>query len=205
MDLKIKKITVGDYRTNCYVLTKGSDLAIVDPGSDAEKIRAELTTYGTNFCYRYLLVTHAHHDHFTAVPEIIDSHPEFSVVAGEKEQGVFQELEWQEKYEGIKLPKIKVDCWITEKNQLEFGDSIIRVLETPGHTPGGIVFLIGNYLFSGDTLFYHTVGRTDLPGGDSKQLSDSLRKLLDLDEKIIVYPGHGKPTTIGEERGYYSL
>lgn len=202
MDLKIEKIKVGHYRTNCYILTSGADLAILDPGSEAEKILRLLKNYEQYSC-RYLLITHGHHDHFSAAAEIIRSYPDCLVVAGKKEQALFSELEWQERYDGLKIPRIKVDCWVGDKDRLDFGKSTLSVLETPGHTPGGIAFLAERYLFSGDTLFYHTVGRTDFPGGDASQLEESLRKLLALDPEVAVHPGHGRATTIEEERRFF--
>lgn len=202
MGLKIEKIKVGEYRTNCYVLTSGADLAVLDPGSETEKIISSLREYD-QYRFRYILITHGHHDHFSAATEIVRLHPEFLTVVGKKEESLLGELKWQEKYEDIKIPEISIDRWVGDGDQLDFGNSNLKVLETPGHTPGGIAFLIDDDLFSGDTLFYHTVGRTDFPGGDANCLEKSLKKLLDLDEKVTVYPGHGKMSTIGEERQFF--
>ena len=106
--------------------------------------------------------------------------------------------------EGVENPKITAT--LSDAGELTLGNQVIKVIETPGHTPGGVCYLIGDCLFSGDTLFHGTIGRTDLPGGSFQQIKHSVKDVLfALDENIKVYPGHGEPTSIGYEKKFNDI
>jgi len=222
-DLKIKKIVVGPVETNCYLLVSDNELAVVDPGDDADKIISEIEktlhysrspmsfprkreaqriNSGGNpdlqIIPKYILLTHGHFDHIMAVNELKKKY-RFEVVIGEKDKDI-SGMNFQI---GVQAPEIKADILVSaEGDTLCIGREKIQVIETPGHTSGSVSYLIQDNLFSGDTLFYHTHGRTDLPSGSEEEMKRSLEKLLKLDENIKVFPGHGRETTIQEERGY---
>jgi len=201
MDLDIIKIMVGPFEENSwYVVENTSGAAVlIDPGDDPERIREAMRSTGT--APEAIINTHAHLDHIGGVKALqdeynlafylheddeflIDLYPEHAELFGVKVQGIPQ-----------------VTHRIGDEDRLGFGELTVQVLHTPGHSPGGISLLVDNHLFSGDTLFAGSIGRTDLPGGDYDTLIHSIRtKLLPLDDDIRVHPGHGADTTIGEER-----
>ncbi len=200
--MKVKKTIVGPVETNCYLVLSGDELAIVDPGSEAEKIITEVEKLG-KVEYKYILLTHGHFDHIMAVNELkekynrLPARQEFKIVISEKDKNVRslnKEIE-------VEMPDIKPDILVpAEGATLCIGKKEIKIIETPGHTKGSVSYLIGSDLFSGDTLFCHNHGRTDLLGGSDEDMKESLEKLLKLNKDIKVYPGHGPETTIREER-----
>ncbi|MDO8507320.1 MAG: MBL fold metallo-hydrolase [bacterium] len=195
--MDIKRIVVGPIEVNCYLFVSGIELAVVDPGDEAEKIIEEIGKLG-KVDYKYVLLTHGHYDHVMAVNELKDKYG-FKVVIGEKDA----DISGMNAQIGVQTPKTKVDITVKDGQVLDFGGQRIQVLETPGHTIGSVSYLIGTDLFSGDTLFRHTHGRTDLPGGSDEDMGDSLEKLLKLNEKINIHPGHGEETTVEEEREFF--
>lgn len=195
--MDIRKIVVGPVQTNCYLVVSDKELVIVDPGDEAEKIISDIEGLG-KVNYKYILLTHGHYDHVMAVNELQNRY-KFKIVIGKKDKDI-SEINAQI---GVQVPDIKADILLKDGQVLDFGGEEIQVLETPGHTRGGVSYLVGNSLFSGDTLFHVSYGRTDLPGGSDDDMKKSLEKLLKLDENVKVFPGHGQETTIGAERGLY--
>lgn len=187
MRIQVKCYPYGIYGENTYVVTDDSAgyKAVIDPGYYSPEVRDEIEG-GTNL--KYLLLTHAHHDHFSAVQEYLDEYPDAVFAAPAKEKGLMDSC-----------PKPHI--WLTESDIINLGSTELRVIETPGHTAGGICFATDKEIFTGDTLFRLSVGRTDLPTGDWDTLVASIKdKLYILDEDLTVYPGHGVPTTIGFEK-----
>ncbi|MDD3481020.1 MAG: MBL fold metallo-hydrolase [Patescibacteria group bacterium] len=201
MDLKTLK--VGELPTNCYIGVLGNgDAFVVDPGDEAARIIEELEkTKGINL--RYVLLTHGHYDHVLAVDDLAIKYPQASVVIHEEDIKLFQELSAQGIFvkKILHNPKAEVVA-VSEGSTLKFGDEIIKIIHTPGHTKGSVCYYLGDTLFSGDTLFYHTYGRIDLPWSDPGSMKESIDKLLHLPDKTRVLPGHGKETTIGEEQKF---
>ncbi len=201
MDINIKKLVVGPIGTNCYIasLLDGETL-IVDPGDESERIIAELNKI-ENMKLKYILLTHGHFDHLMGVDGLKKEFPDTKVYIGVDDIELVKDMAGQSKIWGEEIPDIKTELnGIAEKDELIFGKYRIKVIATPGHTIGGVCYLVDNSLFSGDTLFYHTYGRLDLPYSSPKEMGESLSKLLSLDGKIRVYPGHMRETTIEEER-----
>lgn len=179
--MKIKRIVVGGLQANCYVLQSEKDAIIVDPGGEAEKIAGAVQ----NLTTKMILVTHGHFDHIGALHRIKQ------IV---KAEAAIHPQDWCPGFD-IKL----VDGQI-----IEFGAETLKVIHTPGHTPGGCCFLIGLHLLSGDTLFPNGPGNTMFPGGDEQAILRSIRdRLMPLPDDTRVYPGHGAGTTIGKERALY--
>jgi glyoxylase-like metal-dependent hydrolase (beta-lactamase superfamily II) len=208
----IERLVVGPYQTNCYILGEEATQSawIIDPGAEAASIIEVLKS--RNVYPGSVLLTHGHWDHITALPELVQEYPNLEIVVGADDA----------KYLGAKgRDNIIRDCpdrtflqefdkafskmpepSILLREETELQDCNLRVILTPGHTPGGVCYYSerGNFLFSGDTLFAHSIGRTDLAGGSTSDLITSCRKLMELDDDVAVLPGHGPQTTIYEER-----
>jgi len=172
---------------------------LIDPGSEPERLLHEISSMKCKLLA--ILCTHGHIDHIGGVSEIkTNTSVPFYIHKGD-ENLVKSSAEYS-KYFGLPPSKEpQIDEFLTSQNNLTFGEIDIKVIETPGHTPGGVCFLIDKYLFTGDTLFKSSIGRTDLPGGNYEQIIDSItNKLMTLDDDLIVYPGHGPDSSIGHER-----
>lgn len=192
---------VGPLETNCYLVycSKTLEAVIIDPGAEAEKIFPII--HELKLKPKAVLNTHGHIDHVGANRDFKEKfglpiylHPADQVLLQRNQQLELSLLL------GAKEPP-PPDRELADGDVIEFGEISLRVIHTPGHSPGSVSFLGNNYLFSGDTLFYGGVGRTDLPGGSWRDLERSIReKILTLPDEIIVLPGHGPSTTIGEER-----
>lgn len=161
-----------------------------------------------NLKVKYILLTHGHFDHVLGINrmnEVLGA--KVYVHEGDKEQVVNTRAVMTMfglPTEGVENPKITGT--LSDAGELTLGNQLIKVIETPGHTPGGVCYLIGNCLFSGDTLFHGTIGRTDLPGGSFQQIKHSVKDVLfALDENIEVYPGHAEPSTIGYEKKFNDI
>lgn len=161
-----------------------------------------------NLTVKYILLTHGHFDHVLGINrmnEVLGA--KVYVHKGDKEQVVNTRAVMTMfglPTEGVENPKITAT--LSDAGELTLGNQVIKVIETPGHTPGGVCYLIGDCLFSGDTLFHGTIGRIDLPGGSFQQIKHSVKDVLfALDENIKVYPGHGEPTSIGYEKKFNDI
>lgn len=200
----LKTFQLGLIGTNAYLLIDetSKEALIIDLGGDFQAIKDELEK--NNAQLKYILNTHGHFDHILGereAQEIFD----VPVYVHENDKYLVENLPKQLERFGF---EVNVDSpqnikTFTENDVFKLGDNEIKVIHTPGHTPGSVCFLIGKTLFSGDTLFFTSVGRTDFEGGSFKQLSDSItQKLFKLDDDIDVYPGHVTKTTIGYEKKY---
>lgn len=195
-------ITVGAFQENCYLYACPHTLeaVIIDPGDEAERILARIQEL--KFIPKYIINTHGHIDHICAIDEVSAVYPvplaihpaDVPLYTDGNVAHMFQRQ--------APLVKRKPDILLQEGDTLSFGTLTLEVLHTPGHTPGGICLINRPYcIFSGDTLFQRSIGRTDLPGGNYEQIITSIReKLYPLDEELVVFPGHGDPTTLGEEK-----
>ena len=200
MKFEITTIVVGAFQQNCRIVkdTASGDAVIVDPGDEAERILAAVGETGANVTH--ILATHAHLDHVGAVQAVKDAlgvpfalHAgDFPILAQMPEHGLMYGIP------GLVVPKVEID--LAQVEEIPLGAETIRILHTPGHTPGGVTFLFGDEGCFGDSLFRMSVGRTDL-GGDAQVYARTLREvILGLPDKTIVYCGHGPDTTIGVER-----
>ena len=197
-------IAVGPLQCNCYIIgcEKTREALLIDPGEDAERILPILNKH--QLSVKYILSTHAHIDHvgdLEKMKEVTGA----QTLLHEKDLALYNALPIQAAWLGVPVPKsTKIDNFISEGDTLRFGRLSGQILFTPGHTPGSICLHLPEEtgkLFAGDTLFHRSIGRTDLWGGSQEDIIKSIqRKLLTLDETTVVYPGHGQPTTIGEEK-----
>lgn len=191
-------LEVGAYAVNTTILTVDGKAWIVDPGSEALLIAAQLTK--ANLEPAGILLTHAHFDHIGAVNELQKRYPELPVYIGTNDIAVLTHpFNQAPEYPPIAKPEPLIG--IAEGDAIAGLDDL-RILETPGHTPGGVCYYFpaARLLLSGDTLFAGSIGRTDFPGGDMATMMTSLEKLKALPDETTVIPGHGPLTTIGEEK-----
>lgn len=177
--MKIEKIVVGPLLTNCYILSSNKKAIVIDPGGDLEKILKSLEKKKLVF----IILTHSHFDH-TLVAKKLKEEKGGEILIHKKEKE-FLEFE--------------ADRYLEDGEKIELGKEVLKIIHTPGHSSGSICVLGKNFLFSGDTLFFDGVGRTDLPGGSEKDLKNSLEKLKKIIQpEMKIYPGHG-PEFLGKE------
>ena len=192
--MKVKLLCVGALGTNCYILEdEGSgQAAVIDPGGEADKVLQALREDGMET--RYILLTHGHYDHTTAVPRLHQAlpgaevyiHPADAGGAGSNLFPLAGQVDGLRSYD--------------EGDALPLGELTIRVLHTPGHSPGGVTLKVGDVLFTGDTLFAGSCGRTDLRGGSYEEIMASLKRLGELEGDFHVCPGHDITSTLERER-----
>lgn len=195
-------IPVGSLGTNCYLLcSKAGGCAVIDPGAQAEKIMARIAEEKLEV--KYILLTHGHHDHIGGVRRLSKEYPDAEVYIGKNDHEMLTDT--SKSYAAMRYGQ--ADDFIVDRartvddgQELVLDELTIRVMETPGHTRGGVCYVCDDVIFSGDTLFYRDVGRCDLYGGNYDVLKTSLKKLAALDGNYRVYPGHGDGTTLDFER-----
>ena len=181
----LKKLVVGPYQSNCYILgcKKTMEGLVIDPGDEVFRIVNTITETGLKI--RYILITHGHIDHVGAAGELkrITGAPVY--------------------IHPMDIPGLgfSPDGQVGEENNLSIGTYEIKVLHTPGHSPGGVCYYAPGAVFTGDSIFAGSVGRTDFPGGNHRLLINGVRsKVLSLDGSLRIYPGHGPASTVERER-----
>ena len=198
--LHVHTLALGNYQTNCYIVhdSDAQTCAIIDPGYDAKTVLDTVAQLGLDL--DAILLTHGHFDHVGAVKAIVEA-------TGCKL--LMSESDWSQKKNPMTAYFYPIaNCNFTKVQFCEDGEVVcaggltFTVIATPGHTWGSVCYLCGDALFSGDTLFAGSCGRTDLPGGDQKWLQQSLERLKELEGDYTVYPGHGNSTTLAAERQY---
>lgn len=199
--MKIKTLSVGPFGVNCSVVWKNeAEAVVIDPGCDAGRIAAVLQANGLTVAG--WLLTHGHADHISALAALHKKHPAPVYLHAADESWAFSDANQIPPYYSI--PEKPVADWIHPEQAAEWtiGGMEIRCIETPGHTPGGVCYYLEKeeVVFTGDTLFKGTCGRTDLPGGDGRVLAQSLKKLAALPDRVAVHPGHNESTSIRQEK-----
>ena len=200
--LKCDFRVVGPIQTNCYFLDREDtkECLIIDPGYEADKIEAYVQKKQLHVAG--ILLTHGHFDHITAADEVRKKF-QTKIYASGKEKELMADPRMNVSVMMGESVSLKADVWLEDGQELEMLGETMRCILTPGHTGGGMCFYFPKacMLFSGDTLFQESVGRTDFPTGSSRELIRSVReKLLVLPEAVRVYPGHGLMTTIRDEQ-----
>jgi hydroxyacylglutathione hydrolase len=195
-------VTVGMFQENCYLYacSQTREAVIIDPGDEPEQILE--TIQELKLVPKYIINTHGHIDHICAIDAVSEVYPVPLMIHPADVPSYSDER--AAKMYGRPAPPVKrkPDILLKEGDRITFGTLTLEVLHTPGHTPGGICLVSYPYcVFSGDTLFYRSIGRTDLEGGNYEQIVKSIReKLYTLEDDLVVFSGHGTPTTIMEEK-----
>jgi glyoxylase-like metal-dependent hydrolase (beta-lactamase superfamily II) len=199
--MKIIVMPVGQIEANCYIVFEEEkrECMVIDPGDEGERIYAEIKKNNLNV--KYIVNTHGHGDHIGGNLYLKEATQAELLVHEEDAPMLTDPAKNLSLYMSAKINKPAADRLLQEGDSLEIGNEKFTVLHTPGHSRGGICLLSGEICFTGDTLFQYSIGRTDLPGGSYEELIDSIMtKLMKLDDKTIVFPGHGPQTTIGKEK-----
>lgn len=198
--MTIKTFSVGYLQTNCYIITEEnqSQAVIIDPGGGYDKITKYLND--NNKIASAVLLTHGHFDHCMAAKSLQEMGAK--VYIHEFDEELLQKKHGLGRPFGISLPPIKADYLFKDNDQIKIGELEFKVIHTPGHSKGSSCFVIQNCIFSGDTLFFESYGRTDFEGGSFLDIKQSIDKLFMIEGDFNVYPGHMEQTTLNHEREY---
>jgi hydroxyacylglutathione hydrolase len=195
--VKIETFTNGIYRENAYIVGDDGGALIIDPGSDADGIADILEQNG--WTPAAIICTHAHFDHVGAVAKLMARY-DIPFYLHRADEALLKRMNLYKMVidpgEALKVPEITHD--LTDITELNFANFDIEILPSPGHTPGGVCFRIGNELFTGDTVLPAGVGRIDLPGGDGPALEASVAMLNTLPRDLTAHPGHGASMALGD-------
>ncbi|MFW6011796.1 MAG: MBL fold metallo-hydrolase [Desulfosalsimonas sp.] len=197
----LKALAVGPIMANCYILgcERTKSAAVIDPGDDADRILMKLSE--DNLALKYIINTHGHFDHVGGNAALKKASGA-ELLIHKTDAPMLEQLGRTAASFGLPAENSPPpDRTIDEGDEISFGDITLKVLHTPGHSPGGVSLHTDKMVFVGDTLFAGSIGRTDLPGGDYNTLISNIKaKLLVMDDNTKVYTGHGPATTIGQER-----
>ena len=193
--MEIMKFVLGDYRSNCYIVYEGKKAIVIDPGCESTQVIDYIKN--NQLILEGIYLTHGHVDHVGGVKQIKDLFGT-TVYAPKKDQIWFMVGPYNRW--GYEIP---VDVWVDDMDQLHFLNQTFTVYETPGHSEGSTVLYTDQVLFAGDTLFFQSIGRTDIPFSNSMMIYQSIKKIYQLfADDVDVYPGHGRATTIGHEKRF---
>lgn len=199
MDKQI--LALGHIGANCYLLSSDNSAIVIDPGKYSKQAEDFLLENSSK--KRIILLTHAHFDHIGGA-DLLRKNTDTKIAIGEFDAPALKDgaVNLSDAFHAHVAP-FDADILLKDGEMLKIGDTEVTVIHTPGHTVGGVCFYINGELFSGDTLFYESIGRTDFPGGSFGELNNTIMKLYTgFDDETIIYPGHGETTTIGHEKKY---
>ncbi len=199
--LIIKDLVVGPLMANCFICgcSKTKEAVVIDPGGDANTILLSLAD--SKLKAKYIINTHGHFDHVSANGKMKDA-TGADILIHPLDAPMLEKLSSNAAFFGVSVENSPpCDQTLEEGDTVSFGDITLKVIHTPGHTPGGISLYTNGVVFVGDTLFAGSIGRTDFPGGDFSTLISSIKtKLFKMEDDIRVFSGHGPETSIGTEK-----
>jgi glyoxylase-like metal-dependent hydrolase (beta-lactamase superfamily II) len=207
--MKVRMLPLGPLGNNVYIVISETtkECVVIDPGWNVDLIMKDIQEHGLKL--RAAVATHGHIDHTNGLAPVKHQSLEASVGLHQADAYMLEPAHWQEACSRMSMTGIgnpdppAVDCWLEAGNSIDYGELHLEVRHTPGHSPGSVCFVGHGVVFSGDTLFMQSVGRTDTPGGSWQQIIESIRaQLLTLPDEVVVLPGHGPKTRIGIERAY---
>ncbi len=198
--MKIQKVVEPYFGENIYLLidenTKKS--AIVDPGGMVDQIVNYIKANELEL--EYIILTHGHGDHIGGA-NLLKQKTNAKVIAHTDEKELLNDSRKNLSYSmHCGSQELEADMYVKDKDKLVLGESKLSFIHTPGHTPGGMCIRVENDMFTGDTLFEGSIGRTDLYGGDYNTLNKSLKKLSKYEDNVVIHPGHGNSSTLGQEK-----
>ncbi len=187
------------YSANCYLISSGNEAAVVDPSCESRVIVSAINARGLTL--KYILLTHGHFDHIHSLDDLKNySGAEVCIHKNDAEMLTSAHKSLYVSFEGRDITFDPADKLLEDGEELNLGGEIIKVIHTPGHTKGSVVYLVGNDLLTGDTLFDMSVGRWDFPGGDATELLHSIKKIYSHHIECNIFPGHGKTSTVAKQK-----
>lgn len=200
MSIRVKRYARGIFGENTYIIIDDATerSAVIDPGYIDDEVRE---TIRASERLEFIFLTHAHGDHIAKLPEYRKEFPDAELVADSAEKPLVtsSDVNGSGHITGRKIED-NADIYVNDGDSVMLGETKLSFIHTPGHTPGGMCIYGDGKLFSGDTLFWRSVGRTDFEGGSWEDLRASVQKLFTLPDETIVYTGHGQMTKIGDEK-----
>lgn len=196
--MEYRSFIVGEILTNCYLLWSEKEAGVIDPGGPVSQVIEFIKQHG--LVLKWIVNTHGHADHIAGNGALRNEFGAPILIQERDREMLLEPTANLSVFMGKGITSPDADKLLKEGDLLRLDSEVLQVIETPGHTPGGISLATPGLLFSGDTLFFESIGRADLPGGDYEQLLQSIRnKLMVLPPETIVLPGHGESTTIEHE------
>lgn len=197
--MNIECIETGSFYTDTYLIVEGKSAIVIDPADDFERINLHLSKLGAKA--KYVLITHAHFDHVGAVARFAASGAKVYISKKDYDLLVKSDFYLNIGYFDKRVELFVADILVCDVDKFSLCNHDFTVIATPGHTPGGVCYIMdNNCIFSGDTLFRLSIGRTDFPFCSHSDLIKSIKRLFALDGDYVVYPGHGASTTLDFER-----
>lgn len=203
--MKIKRIVGGQLDTNCYIVSDDTNKSavLIDPGFYNDELKTILSEY--NHKIKAILLTHTHFDHIMGLVRSknevnckVYAHKYDAIDISDERKNCYALFQKN----SFDFSEFKVDVLLNDKDKLNFDDIEIKVIHTPGHTKGGVCYIIGDCIFTGDTLFKCSVGNPNFYGGDAQTLLRSVQLLSDLESDFCIFPGHGDDTTLVYEKQF---
>ena len=200
--IKIERFVVGEIEANCFFVSddEGNLAFLVDTGDYSFELKKRIKEFGAEKV-KYILLTHGHLDHIGYASEMREEFPSAKIVIGKDDAHFTNEDDLNlSSLFGMTFRHFDADILVEDGSELAFGSKKIKVISTPGHTKGGVCYIFGDCIFTGDTLFRGCIGRTDFPTSSKEDMKKSLEKLEALDGNYKVYCGHESNTTLDRER-----
>lgn len=200
----LKTFVTGMLENNNYLLIdeKSKEAVLIDCSEYIEDVGVVLKNYDAKL--KYILITHGHFDHVLGINKFHEMYPETQIIAPLLDKDLIEDIgTFVDRFIGgigrVDVPH--VDNYVSENDEFTIGEHKIKIISTPGHTRGGVCYSVDEKIFSGDTIFLGSVGRTDLPGGNFEQIRSSVKKILEMfDDGTPIYCGHGASTSVGYEK-----